>query len=1653
MGVFPLVFCVDAILPNEDDRPSCSRSQFDKFLDTIEASSSMVDDDDDIHDGGPMMQRVEEEQSDNEDEILLKKSGSLPPAGNFRRRSSAVIKSAGGVIQEQTIPESPQPNQQQGRRGSSLRSPLRMTFKKIGSKRSIRNNNRNSSSGDATGNETGSGNSSLSSHPTRIDVSPEFSEALQQGQSFFQRARTVSTSARHGFPPSKDPNGQSNRVIALTGLLPGQQHQSQSQQQNRQQMLSRLKSATQNRPIDGILPSGWLAKHAAALPSVIVVVAQIHPPHQQSQQRQDDMLVESLENLKYSLAPKRKVDVKVVALVQEGVSPILADQWSQGIIGRLPSFLRNNDADNFDHEHLVTLVHEIELRSDDKKDASSGVNKNNTTNASADSSSSALSRLHRNIRKSSLRYYKDRSQEVKGKLLRLGGPQAATNLSPTLFPLIIRYYFKAAVFYEFQWKQEKSLKYMAEAYRLVEIYYGYLLMLQHHQESNVQDDNDDDDDNDDEYDGDMNKNTPIDSNMEIPALPDISTIPSSNSEEDDGEGVEMSLSSKTATTAATTTAESVSDQYYAATALPIAAEDMTHQCRTVADWLNFKILQMCLVSHDKKGMLAASVQWQHHALAFCCPRRSFLHTTVAPWLDWSYVSQQFIVVSQLLERHPPRALGELGALKSGHFDETLLRCCPWRTYEAGAEALLKAGHQIKLVTDQGGLSSMPLVKENQDGALRIRYVGGIDHEGFRPHFEEESKKNHMERALNCALRGITLYEKEMHSLKKSNTLISWTRSGARLYYLAGGALLGLKRHSEAVPHLEKAVRLCEGWSHLESIVRRLLIKCHEKQGGDSMGSVDSDVAIRQTRTSFLLDCYFGAKLSANELSSALDRLARMNNLDTFESGGDKCLRWNWICIDGETGGTAGQPFSFALTFPVGTHATAGEKVKAKVWIKSNLGHGVCVNHMSILSFLGPLSISPKYFPATSNETAGEKGMMIVQPNEAIEFDIELNLKMDLNPTEIDGTSSAVGENNISVSASSPVKIVNPKLRTSGFTAGAGTRFALEDDSLPNSSGTESLNRRCLGGKILRCKGIVMEFSPLVSATDSSEGRKTCIELTMKLEETDPQSNTRRTTFDQNNYASSAWKRPASLQMNRGSRCLRLLPRTANMMVTNITAEYTQGKVLEGTINRVVLKLKAAENELCTSIMIRVNCSSILTTAEGENRQISLKESDADIQDENVEDIMNPRVRNPVLVKTDVTSRGSITNFGYTLPDGWSTVGDGSGGNDDYKIVASTLNAGEVAYAYFDLYRPTPDLLGIDDILGEMKRYNDNKCETNIDISIRYYQEGKDDVKKASSDDVEKDFVALNHSVTVLWTSPISVTFSSSGQDAYPCGNRHTSNTMSDPLGLPEKETILHDKEKVLTKGIIDSTASTDGLFVGIDKVQFIDNEEENTHCKFKLLSGYDADGTIYRGEVGHPCRTLSVGSKISFAWMTEAIMGNPYLDESLTVPIGSILVLWKPSPIKLSKEVRFLVNDDFAGSHGPLKLQRSAACHFSGPLCHIESAPFEVNPEHLPDSIQVVVPFEVAYSIKNNTPIDQELEVILQDASAPGDDANDAFLISGLVNKKTSIGPYESHSFSYTALPIKVGRVNLPSISISSTRYRTWIIRESLHRRSIYVTP
>ena len=140
-------------------------------------------------------------------------------------------------------------------------------------------------------------------------------------ESFFQRARILSISTKHGFPPSKDPDGSQNRALLLS------QSRSPMSQGATGANALRLKNIMENKSTDGILPAGWLEKHVHALPSVLLVVTTLSAKGS-NQEAQNQHLLETMEHLKYNLAPKRECHLHIVCLMDDPSPSILTtDAW------------------------------------------------------------------------------------------------------------------------------------------------------------------------------------------------------------------------------------------------------------------------------------------------------------------------------------------------------------------------------------------------------------------------------------------------------------------------------------------------------------------------------------------------------------------------------------------------------------------------------------------------------------------------------------------------------------------------------------------------------------------------------------------------------------------------------------------------------------------------------------------------------------------------------------------------------------------------------------------------------------------------------------------------------------------------------------------------------------------------------------------------------------------------------------------------------------------------------------------------------------------------------------------------------------------------------------------------------------------------------
>jgi hypothetical protein len=281
-----------------------------------------------------------------------------------------------------------------------------------------------------------------------------------------------------------------------------------------------------------------------------------------------------------------------------------------------------------------------------------------------------------------------------------------------------------------------------------------------------------------------------------------------------------------------------------------------------------------------------------------------------------------------------------------------------------------------------------------------------------------------------------------------------------------------------------------------------------------------------------------------------------------------------------------------------------------------------------------------------------------------------------------------------------------------------------------------------------------------------------------------------------------------------------------MIVTNMTENFTGGKALEGTVNRILLQLKAGPQEKCRDVAIRLSCSSVLVTPSGGSTRISTKKDD-DEDSSNLVDPKNPHVRNPVLLRQQDQAKGGTIEYGYDIPSGWELLGQNE---DGFTPVVEVLDNGEHTYTYFDVFRPSPRVIRLDGLNhqnmdDEGLIYEQSTCQTDFEVSIRYHQQRV--AEDASSDEHEADVVVLTQTIPVVWSPPLSATFSPGLKTSHPCGNRHPTNTIQDAMSRRnpstdelEEEMVLIDGERVSCKCTLESAAAADNLFVEIDEIKF-----------------------------------------------------------------------------------------------------------------------------------------------------------------------------------------------------------------------------------------
>jgi hypothetical protein len=702
-----------------------------------------------------------------------------------------------------------------------------------------------------------------------------------------------------------------------------------------------------------------------------------------------------------------------------------------------------------------------------------------------------------------------------------------------------------------------------------------------------------------------------------------------------------------------------------------------------------------------------------------------------------------------------------------------------------------------------------------------------------------------DKALEFVLRAINLYEAELEREKRgfyaedSFRERASSREGARMHYLAGGILLGMGRHEQATSSLAKAAKYASGWQQLELAIRRMLIECYEKYIPATSETSESDAL-----GSMVLDSYFNAEMSPQELRKALGHFLSI-------SGGES-LKWFHKTVDDDD---TSLPFSFAVSFPWKTHATCGDNVQASVFIRSNLDYAVHVNSVVLISLAGELPIHSDDLRSATNVSEGSEEGIIIQAKTAIVISTEVVLPKDTSYIASD--ESGNGGEQLGVAGKGSFA-KNARPRSAGVTAAGGARFLAEDKLPDTTQQSQGWNLSFLGGKPLCCDGLRIAFYPVQAEKSGTEKDSlTFIELTMLREKPRTAANIKRTPYEEENYIASAWSRPTYLPLSRGPRSLRVSGPVSHLNVTNITDELTSGKAVEGTINSIVLKLQAGSGEVCSNIKISVSCFSVLVTPSGSTKRL-VSQEDITAETENSLDMTNPAYRTPALLWR-TKEKSELSPLGYCTPSGWAMLGSGQ---MQEPISFSRLNGGECSYISLNLFRPASDMevdLEPTESLVLDKLADWSVCKTDYYVTVSYQQErpstkrtrpatrgqrrsrrpptmpvstnepdnasktGHQLTKEEQIGEGEQDAsdeVTLEFTGSIVWTNPLTATFSRGSGNTCPSGSRHPLNSLvRDPL-YSAKEFALVDGESTTAVCHLRLDSAMEGLETDIVSVAF-----------------------------------------------------------------------------------------------------------------------------------------------------------------------------------------------------------------------------------------
>jgi len=567
----------------------------------------------------------------------------------------------------------------------------------------------------------------------------------------------------------------------------------------------------------------------------------------------------------------------------------------------------------------------------------------------------------------------------------------------------------------------------------------------------------------------------------------------------------------------------------------------------------------------------------------------------------------------------------------------------------------------------------------------------------------------------------------------------------RLNYFIGIIFMKQEKFEDAIESFHQALKESGCFPTLISTIEKLLIECYRRidwKSNDTKDLLSSWISLlfkketTESFSNFIMSSFVDATISGNLQS---DRFLELPYRSDDE-----------------------QPFAFSLTFPEKTYAVEGDVVVALIQLRSNLKFEVQIEDLIIEPNIHHVKF----------ELRNKIQHIILKPNDSIEIPVKVTIPSNLTQS----SDSRLVQLQALKSA---------RANSCGFTkVGGGVYSTVKENTAGLQGGL------CVGCNAIQIRCLLQHYN---------------LPLNIKIHNTHRGSSPNPDKIHQNlpistepdNYIYSAWSRPSCFSMSKGPRCLRVLCPQSYLEITDVTTGITGGRVIEGTVNRILLRLKAAPTEDCRNVKMSIMCKSSM---EKESKSLLDEDQETHINSSNSS-------RNPVLVNFKANTVKVMKNT-IDLPDDWlvSENNQGQGAKDDWKPLVDDLKCGESTYAFFDLYR-------------SLLEHNDNDhivCKTNFLVRIAYHQVRPNHYETSSG-----DLVIQEYRGSVKWCSPLkaNICFSPALSKITLSGNRHHVNNNNN-TDTHHNAVVVKSGEKTLLKCSIEAPQCRNSLPVRLLNVKF-----------------------------------------------------------------------------------------------------------------------------------------------------------------------------------------------------------------------------------------